>query len=382
MANNITVAALPNISETALTLLQWMYAGTGVITDTNVGGIARTFSEAIGSVQEEEGIIAQAQAFQALIYSAYNAFGISPLLATSSVGSVTISTLSGSPIPANVSVYIPAGTLFQTSDGVQFVSTAASTLFSGTTNVSNIPIQSVSTGSDTNVSSGTINQISTGLAYPLAVTNPLPTTGGEDAEGASETLARFTAFVDSLGLCSPLAVVSSVIGVSYEQEIVYYASCFEPWITAVLNQQTPSSGYQIFIDDSSGSASSNLVTAVTNFLTSGGTVGYRPAGVPFWVYSGSGVPATVVVTATSVNSNNAAALQTAITQAIQTYFASLNFGDTAESTQMVANIANVSFGQLSSLSVTLENATYQSVSTIASSYSGRVILQGYSVTVS
>jgi len=211
----IQIAPLPTAEEVALTLLQWLFSTIGVPTDYNIGSIIRTYSEAIGSTEEIEGITAQAQAIQALVYSAYSAFGISPLLGTGSVGSVVFSTLSMAPVPSGQSILIPINTITQTTNGVQYGTTSNVLLVSGTVSVA-APIQSLQLGINTNAAANTINQIATGLAYPLQVTNPLPTVGGQDAETASQTLTRFLAYVDSLGLCSPIAVASAARTVSIQ----------------------------------------------------------------------------------------------------------------------------------------------------------------------
>jgi uncharacterized phage protein gp47/JayE len=379
----IKIAPLPTTEEVALTLLQWLFSTIGVPTDYNIGSIIRTYSEAIGSTEEIEGITAQAQATQALVYSAYAAFGISPLLATASVGTVVFSTLSLVPLPAGQSVQIPLNSIVQTTNGIQFATTSNVILTSGTSSVS-APIQSVQLGANNNVVANTINQIASGLAYPLSVTNPLPTAGGQDAETASQTLTRFLAFVDALGLCSPIAVASAARTVTFGQEKVQYSSCIEPWITQVeLGDITPTAGFVVAIDNGSGSASANLISAVTTYLSSGAPAGYRPAGVPFDVIAVNPVLCSVVVVGTAINPALATAIQTAINQAILTYFSTLNFGDTAESTQLIAAIANVSFGQLTSLSVTLldNSSTPQTVITASGANAERIVLQGFSVTI-
>lgn len=379
--SQITVAAPPTTAETALDMLQWIFSGTNQVTDYNVGSIVRTYAEAIGANNETESITAQAQALQALVYSAYSAFGISPLVATPSVGSVTFSTLSFSPLPANVSVLIPSGTIVSTTSNVQFTTTANALLVSGTTSVV-VPIQSIQTGALTNVASGTVTILSTALAYPLGVTNVLPTAGGINAETTSQTLSRFTAFVDSLGLCSPIAIASAVIGVSYGQERVQYSTVYEPWVAQAVSGITPLTiGYDVILDNGSGSASSNLISAVTTFLTSGGIAGYRPAGVPFSVLAVVPTLASVSVSAIALNSSFASAIQTSISQAITTYFNSLLFAQIAEITQLTATIATAVIGQLSSLSISMFDVNGNPQTTITPSVSGRVILQSSSVTV-
>lgn len=378
----IQISPLPVAEEIALVLIQWLFATTGTPTDYNIGSIIRTYSEAIGSVEEVEGISAQAQALQALVYSAYTAFGITPYSATGAIGNVTFSTLSSAPLPTGQSVLIPSGAIIQTPTSIQFVTTSNVILVSGTTSVV-APIQAVQLGSAGNVPANTINQIVSGLAYPLAVTNTLPTTGGADAETASETLARFTAYVQSLGLCSPTAIAGAVIGVSYLQETVKYSTCYEPWVTEVnMGDLMPDAGFQVIIDNGSGSASTNLITTVYNYLSTGGIAGFRPAGVPYSVLAVTPVPASVVVVASSINPSIAPAIQTAVIQAIAAYFDSLGFGISCQYTQLVAAISNVTFGQLTSLSVFLLDQYGNPVTTtITASPVSRIILSGAAVTI-
>lgn len=359
----ITIAAPPSTEETALTLLQWLYASSGVLTDATIGSITRTFGEGIGSVDEIEAISIQAEAYQALIYSGFSAFNISPFAATSSVGTVAFSTIDGSPLPV-INVPIPLNTILQTPAGVQFVTTSSSILASGQISVI-VPVQSVATGTNTNAGANTINLNISGLSYPLVVTNPLPTAGGADAETPSQTMARFTAYVQSLGLCSPVAIAGGVVGVPFGQEIVRYSTVFEKWIQNVeFLDLPPIVGFEVIIDNGSGFASPGLLSAVNTYLSTGytdnngvkhltGGVGLRPAGVPYTVSYTTVISADVSVVATAIDPNSAGILSTSITQAVSGYFGLLNYGDPAEVTQIIASIANVSFSQLSSLAVSL-----------------------------
>ena len=379
--NQLQIAPLPTTEEVALTLLQWLFATTGVPTDTNQGSIVRTYSEAIGSTEEIQAIESEAQALQALVYSAFTAFGIFPKGATSAVGTVTFSTLSTAPLPPGQSVLIPLNTIVQTQAGIQFATTASAVLVSGTTSI-NAPVQALTVGSVGDVGIGLINQIASGLTYPLAVTNAAPITGGANAETASQTLARFTAYVQSLGLCSPVAIAGAVIGVAYQQEVVKYSDVYEHWIDQVASGLAPTPGFQVFIDNGSGAASQNLINTVTTYLSNGPPAGFRPAGVPFSVSGVVPIGASVVVVATTINPSIAPAISTAISQSIVAYFNSLGFGETAEFTQLVASIANASFGQLTSLSVSLLDSHGVSQQTIAASPRGqRIILLAQSVTL-
>src|ERR1700722_1978672 len=70
-------------------------------------------------------------------------------------------------------------------------------------------------------------------------------------------------------------------------EAVQYSTCYEPWIAQLLAGVTnPAAGFQVYVDNGSGTASTALLTAVAaeldgDFAT--GAEGNRPAGVPYTV---------------------------------------------------------------------------------------------------
>jgi uncharacterized phage protein gp47/JayE len=373
MSDTLTIASPPSTSDAATSLLAIMGGQSGVITDYNQGSQIRTLSEAAGSVVEMQGILVQAALFQAIVYSGFAAFGIIPLGAIQSTGSVTFATGTGmAPPPASQTITIPSGTLVQTTAGVQFSTTAQVVVASGTTSI-NAPVQAVLSGSNGNVSASTINQIISGLTYPLYVYNTLPTAGGSNAESPAQTMARFNATVLAIGRASPISIANACIGVSYGAESVEYATVYEPWIT-----NPTVIGFTVYIDNGSGAASSNLITAVTAVLDGNlatGDEGQRPAGVPFSVAAVTPVVAKVIVTATLLNSSMAATLAAAVISSVDAYFATLNFADTAEQVQIAAAVANALAGYITSLAVVLENSSSTSVLTIAANYSERVILQ-------
>lgn len=379
--STIQIAPLPTTEDVSLNLIQWMFANTGIPTDYNIGSNIRTYSEAVGSCLEIEGVEAQAMAFQAMVYSAFSAFGISPLTAIPAIGVVTFSTLASTPLPAGQSVFIPANTIVQTTNGIQFATTSAVTLVSGTTTV-NADVVATNPGSTGNVAANTIVQIATGLGYPLSVTNNAITVGGANAETAQQTLTRFLAVANSVGLCTPISIASAVIGVSSGAEKVVYASVIEGWIQQVLNNVSPLTvAFNVAVDNGAGSASVALLSAVTTFLSSGAPAGYRPAGVPFSVSGVIPVDCSVIVTANAINPLFDTSLQTSISQAIVNYFGSLGFTTPAELTQLTAAVANASFGQLTSLSVTLFDVNGHSQTVINAGLGQRIILAAYSVSV-
>lgn len=388
----ITVAAPPTTAGAASQLLALMAALSGTLTDYNTGSQIRTQSEAIGSVVEQQGIWAQAEAFQALVYSAMSLFGITAGQAVAASGVVTFSTSSaGTPPPATQNVSIPAGTIVQTTGGIQFQTTTAATLSAGLGSI-NIPVTAVVAGAAGNVPAGAINTIISGLTYPLYVTNAAATANGADAQSAAQSLALFASQVAAIGLSSPVAIANAAIGVNYGAESVVYSSLYEPWITAGAGAGSGTAGWDLYIDNGTGTASSGLIAAVVSKLTGGtvsgasnasGAIGYRDAGVPYNVYAVTPTTANVAVSATVVSGTGLVALVSgAIATAVSGYF-TLPFGAQAEQSQISAAISNAILGNITALTVALTYASGGgSVDAVTTSPSGRVILGTLTQTLS
>ena len=381
MANSITAASPSSLAEVAAQVLAYMTAQTGVQSDANVGSQIRTLSEAVGQVAEEEGVIAQALAFQAVVYGCMSVFGITPYAAQSAVGVVTFAVSSGT---ATQNVLIPVGTVVQTAGGTQFQTTSAVTLSSGSASV-NATVSAIIAGSAGNVAAGAVTTIVSGLTYPLYVSNAAAITGGSNAESPSTTLSRFTAKVLSIGLASPVAIANACVGVqpSGSTETVYYATVYEPWVYQSVGSQV--AGFTVYIDNGSGTASSALISAVTtvlngNYLT--GALGFRDAGVPYSVAAVTPIYYSVTVTGTLSDSTQDAAAQLAVTAALQAYSLTLNFGTTVQLSQITAQVGDILANLATSFTVTLLNSSSASVTSIAIPVTQRAVLSSTSVTLS
>lgn len=397
-APTITVPSPPSTAAAAAQALATMAALSGILTDYNQGSNIRTIAEAFGANIEEQGIWAQALAFQALTYSAMSLFGVTPGVPVAASGIVTFSTsqVSGSAPPATQDVPIPAGTLVQTNGGVQFATTAAGFLGSGL-GFTTVPVAAVVPGAAGNVGVNAVIQIITGLQYPLFVSNANPTTGGADAPSVSDSLAAFTAAVDAIGLSTPVAIANAAIGVSFGSEVVKFSTLYEPWIAAGSGAGSGQALWQLFIDNGAGAASSGLVAAVDAKMRGGtttsgasnasGATGYRDAGVPYQILPVTGTGATVAISGSLIAGVNSAIVgplvQAAIQTAVSGYF-TLPFGTPAQQANIAAAVANAALGNLSALTVSLyyTSAVGTPVSAVTTSPSGRVVLSSMSVTVS
>jgi uncharacterized phage protein gp47/JayE len=385
MSATITVAAPPVAADVAVDMAAWIGGQSGVLTDFNQGSQIRTDSEALGSVIEMQGVIAQAQAFQAMVYGAWATFGIISRVAQAAVGTVTFLTGSAaSPPPAPYNVLIPAGTLVQTTGGTQFATVSDTVMAIGATSVSTT-VAAVVSGETGNVPAQAITQVLSALPIPLTVQNAAPMTGGEDAETPAQTMGRFTALTQSLGRADPVSVANSCIGVvvSGTTEVVKFATVYEPWIALAAQGITNlPAGFQVFVDNGSGGASVPLLNAVKTNLDgnfSAGLEGFRPAGVPYAVYSVIPTYCTIQVTGTALQSGAVAALEAAVNTAITGYFSVLPFGAAAQMMTLEPVIFNVVAGNVSSLTVTMRDITGTPQQSIQPPGTGRVVLQASSV---
>lgn len=386
--STLTVASPPATASVAADIIAWIGGQSGVLADFNPGSQVRTDSEAIGSVVEIQSVIAQAQAFQAIVYAAWEAFNIIPFAPTAATVPVVITTGVGANPPLAPSpILIPAGTVVQTVGGIQFETSADATIPTGATSVT-VVVNAVVPGLNGNVSAGAIVQIATALSYPLQVSNAVPATGGADAESPAQTMARFTALVASIGLATPVAIANGAIGITApnSSEKVEYATVYEPWIEqAMAGVKNPAAGFTVYVDNGSGAASPGLLAAVStalsgNFAT--GAEGFRPAGVPYSVLPVVPVFCSVQIFGKAIYAGLDATLNANASTATNQYFESLFFGETADITQLIAAVANVVAGNVTTLSVTLLDATGASQQQITANGMQRVVIQNLTVAFS
>lgn len=387
MATNVvTVPSPPSTSDVASRILAIMAAQTGILTDLLPGSIIRTLAESIGSVISINAVELQAEAFQAIIYGGYSAFNIVPLGAASAQGVITFQTAATAPGPsAAVSIFIPSGTIVQTVGGIAFATVGDNTLTAGTSSVT-ANISAVNAGVAGNVGASAITVLTTPLQSVLYPINLTSTAGGLNAESVQQTASRFANVVASLQLSSPQAIASAVIGTTTGTEQVKYSTVYEPWLTQGAGPYT--TGFTVFVDNGAGTASSALLSAVSNLINGDVvnflTTGYRPAGVPFAVSAVGPVNVNVSVNATAIGAvANSTLISNLITNAVNNYFVSLNFGISAQLPFLSTQISNSVANDVSSLAVQLflSSAPTSPVSAVAAPATGRIVLNSLSITV-
>ncbi len=178
-------------------------------------------------------------------------------------------------------------------------------------------------------------------------------------------------------------MADSAIGVtaSGTNETVRYSTCFEPWIYAGAGPGSGTAGFDLYIDNGSGSASAELIAAAADKLNgffstpTSAVPGYRPAGVPYNVYAVVPIFADVTVNGTLFDTSISDNVKLSMISAVNAYF-TLPFGAPAEQGQLAAVASNASLGNLSSFDLELyyQSAPGASVLAVSGAPWTRVIL--------
>jgi uncharacterized phage protein gp47/JayE len=175
-------------------LVNFFCGGQPVITDMNIGGIARTLLESYAMELEELYYRIYMGIQIAIGQAIYAAFGFSLLPAATAHGSVTFTSTYPAPV---VGIAIPLGTIVQSQSGVIFtVDGAGAIAYGDSTYVAAITAQT--TGITGNVGTGSITVLPTPVPGIASITNVSATGLGADAETESQRALRFTRYIASL----------------------------------------------------------------------------------------------------------------------------------------------------------------------------------------
>jgi hypothetical protein len=199
-----------NFNMITASMVNWMANNQKMVTDFNVGGVARTALEAV-SLEMEEFYYRTFNSIGASIAEAvYNAFDFPRLPPVAAVGQVVF--YRSTPAPADIA--IPFGTIAQTSDGKQFsVAITTGKIAAGDTESGLIDVTASDTGSEYNVAANTVQRMGTSVlgvdsgtnlvgtpfpGSPAPCNNTTPISGGTDIESDAARRSRFNLFIQSL----------------------------------------------------------------------------------------------------------------------------------------------------------------------------------------
>lgn len=339
-------------------MIDWSRGATGQLTDWRVGSKNRTIYEAVAIVMEDlydkmyKGIktAVQTNLYTTMSFTpfpAVNATGIVRFYAqTAPDPSAPVTISMGTQVQANPTDTDPPVT-FQTTQDANLVYNSPTELGNVTINgVSvtgwyyvDIPVVCTQAGTIGNVGA---NAITTMIGAPPgidAVNNGTEFTTGQEEENLAQQKARFQLFVQS----RTRGTIDSIQAAAESAEVLDATGTFiqERTITAIVNDGVGT--FDVYLWNGVGAASQALLDAtkqiIDGYVDSDGNVvpGYKPAGIPYNVYSVNVQSVPISLTITPLNgyavTDDDVALgnddvRTAITNAVSSYFATLAPGQT------------------------------------------------------
>ena len=279
-------------------------------------------------------------------------YGLTRLAATSSTGQVTFSRFT-----PTFQAVIPVGAVIQTADGTQqftviadTTQTAYSATLGGYVIAAGISgavatVQSVNTGTVTNVLANTITTLTQAIQYVDTVTNGNPFTNAVDTETDTAFRARFVTYINSLSKATKSAVGNAILAV--QQGLSY----------VLVENQTyggaTQMGYFYAVVALNGAApGSTLLNSVTNAVDA-----VRPITSTFGVFAAVTVNANIAMTITTSSGFTHSAVVTQVQTALQSYIATLGIGQTLAYTRLAQVAYDASPGVTGVSAITLNGGT-------------------------
>lgn len=233
------------------------------------------------------------------------------------------------------SVSIPVGTIVASSSGMYFETTAGGTISSGQTDSNIIQAIAQEVGTEGNVSYGSITVIVTPVNGVDSVNNPNPATGGQDVETDYEFRQRFSEYLLGLGGTNTYGIIAeakSVTGVRSASTIEH-----SPPLDDLYH-------LSLYIDDGTGSASSELVSTVELRILGDGTAenpGKKGGGITMRVLAPTKVAIDVDVTVEDTGLLAWETVEFNVRTAITSYLNNLKIGEEFILNQLTREIMSV-----------------------------------------
>lgn len=328
-------------------MIAWIQANPdlqdGVLaSDLYVGSLERGHLEAIALMLEEYDVRTASAIVWAVGESAFTAFGFTRLPAQPASGGVVFQCVVAPTSP----ITIVAGTKVLSSDGQQFVTTADGTIAAGALASGVVPVSAVTPGLSGNVASGAINQIAYSIVGVDAVQNPNPLSGGTEQEGDDGRRNRFQRYISTLQRGTADALEFAALSTGR----LVSARAVEPFAMTNPPSGVPYAGLVwLVVDDGTGSGvldptvQDAVHKAVYGYTAPSGAkiAGWKAAGVRVDIIPVAPVPVKVraSVRVTPYGRPRWSSIQSALTTAMQAYFAGLQVGDACSYQNLVVALS-------------------------------------------
>lgn len=320
------MATIKRYSEIMQTAMANMIARQDKITDFNEGSIAHTFCDTVARLMER-GYVAIRQGYnEQLKILPYSIFGLTKKSGTYAGGMVVFSRSSA----LTSDTVIASGTKIS-GGGYSFTTTASATIAAGETTSDEVTATADEAGSGGNVEAGVISSIDSVVSSDVvAVTNTSAFTGGCDEETDTEFYLRFQSYINGLSGTNSYAVKAaalSVDGVKNAELLVH-----TPPAEDIYN-------FTVYIDDGSGSATDDLIEAVTEAIEGDGTQtnpGHVCPGINFRVLAPSTTTVDVELTVTLAEGANQDDAEAEITTIITELVNSKTIGESVLRSEIIS----------------------------------------------
>ena len=305
-----------------------MIARQDEITDFNEGSIAHTICDTMSRLLERAYVSIRQGYNEQLKILPYSIFGLTKKAGTYAGGYVVFSRSSA----LSSSTVIASGTKVS-GGGYSFTTTESGTIAAGATSSDAVAATADEAGSGANVAAGTISSIDSVVASDVvAVTNPSAFTGGCDEETDTEFYTRFQSYINGLSGTNEYAVKAAALSVDGVKN------------AEILTHSPPAEdiyNFTVYIDDGSGSATDDLIEAVTEAIEGDGTEtnpGHVCPGITFRVLAPTSTEVDVSLTVTLAAGANQDDAEAEITTIVTELINSKAIGESVLRSEIIASL--------------------------------------------
>jgi uncharacterized phage protein gp47/JayE len=331
---------IKSFTSIAAALINHMRGTQPLLTDFNVGAVARTLVEAPAVEMDE----LYQQLFnglkEAIPVATYLSFNFSNLPAMPGSGLMSV-VIAQQPTDTIIS----AGTVFSSPDArVTYSSSTDVTITAGDTTASVLAVAATA---------GVIGNLDAGASFTMtptssgfvSATNVAAFINGAEAETADQKKQRFALFIDALqrGTVAALEYGAKTVALydanGMQIERVQAAKVIEPYL---LDDTQPIGLVNLYVHNGVGSTSGDLVTQTVTVMfgyvdgTGKKIPGWKAAGIHLVVAAATEVPLAVTAAVTVVDGYIAADVLGAVSGAIANYILALDIGESFLFSEAVA----------------------------------------------
>lgn len=327
--------------ETLLSEMKnYMIANQSKLTDFNHGSIIMTLFESIANIVEQAYIDTRNGYSNNLKQIATSIFGFKRKDGQKASVNVYFTRNEAN----TTSINIPSNTIV--SDGIHnFTTTSIAVIPAGKTESTVVSAIADKTGSDYNISSGSINTIvSTVSGEIVSVTNPARAVGGFNTESESEMLARFKTYINGLQGTNYYGLKAGILALSDEEYSVRSVG-IEEHFPPITDDSDNAYNVTIYIDDGTGAMTEKLKNKISDLVNGDGTSehpGLRAAGINVRILPANQVEINISVSVQIYRTETEVA-KSEITETLTNYINDLEIGENVIVSDLVMILRQISY---------------------------------------